>query len=202
MLPQGLQDVASEDRDLAVGVFASMAKRSQDHLQAMKEESLIKLPPIRETLLAQERKKLDELDHRLRAAFVWWWEEYREAESYVEPGDIEFLVAHRRMVLDSLPIRKLAAEDFLPPDSVAELSSLSSDAQDYSWRAIAGQMTQGSAFWPDPDTGDCCVTSEWNLDLDPDYLKAFAAWQLLHARYLNDPTTGAPPPEFSYDVNP
>ena len=202
LLPEALRDVHPEDRVQAVGVFASMAKRSQDHLQAMKEEPLIKLPPLRETLSSQELEKLDALDHRLRETFIWWWEEYREAETYVEPGDIEFLVAHRRMVLASLPNRELVAEDFLLPDSVAELSSFSKEAQDYFWRAIAGQMTQGSAFWPDPDTGTCCEVLEPNWDLDPDYLKAFAAWQLEFARHLNDPTTGEPSSDFVYDSNP
>ena len=168
----------------------------------MKEEPLIKLSPLRETLSAQEQDKLAALDHRLRAEFVWWWEEYREAESYVEPGDIEYLVAHRRMVLNSLPIRELAASDFLPPDSAAELNTFSKKAQDYFWRAMAGQMTLGSAFWRDPDTGSCCEVSKRNLDLDDGYLKAYAEWQLEHARYMNNPTTGAPTPEFTYSANP
>ena len=203
LLPQALEDVHPEDRDLAVGVFASMAKQSQDHLEAMKEEPLIELPPLRETLSAQKQEKLDDLDHRLRETFIWWWEGYREAESYVEPGEIEYTVAHRKMILDALPIGALAASDFLSPDSVAELNTFSKDAQDYFWRAITGDMTLtlGGAFLPDPDTGKCCVVSERNLDLDVGYFKAYAAWQLEHTRYLNDPTTGAPSPEFSYDYD-
>ena len=56
----------------------------------------------------------------------------------------------------------------------SRLNSLSQHAQDYLWRAVAGQMTEGSAFMPDPDSGRCCVTAKQNLDLDPDYLKAYA----------------------------
>ena len=202
LLPQALQDVHPEDRDLAVDRFASMAQRSQDHLRALKEEPLIELPPLRQTLSTQEQERLDALDHRLRKAFIWWWEGFREAESYITSGQVEFIVAQRRMVLGALPIRELSASDFLSPDSVAELNSFSEHSQDYFWRAIAGQMTEGSAFMPDPDTGMCCVVSKQNLDLDPDYLKAYAAWQLEHAKYINDPTSGTPSPEFTYNSNP
>ena len=202
LLPQALEDVHPADRDLAVDRFASMAQRSQEHLRALKEEPLIELPPLRETLSSQEQKRLDTLDHRLREAFIWWWEGYLEAESYIEPGEVEFIVAQRRMVLGALPIGELDASDFLSPDSVAELNSFSQHAQDYFWRAIAGQMTQGSAFMPDPDSGRCCVTAKQNLDLDPDYLKAYVAWQLEHATYINDPMSGTPSPEFAYNSNP
>ena len=81
-------------------------KRSQEHLRALKEEPLIELPPLRETLSSQEQKRLDTLDHRLREAFIWWWEGYLEAESYIEPGEVEFIVAQRRMVLGAFADRR------------------------------------------------------------------------------------------------